>query len=163
MSSVESAVIEPFELPAGLHPLDQSGPEYRPQIGDQPQAWKPGTQPFAVPNSHAVAVWERATNDWAGTAWTLALTGATNGTMQIAGRIAGRKSVTIWVPSSASHGVQIAPSRGQCDNNAGVVLNPGDSITIGSEAPVYAAVISGQTAGTCNVLDLFNVPTPRPE
>ena len=148
------------QLPPGVHPYDQAGDEWSPPQGVQGQQWQPGRAPFSVPNANAVPVWQRATTDWSTAALTL---NSTNGTQQIAGRVTGRMSVTIWVPGIASHGIQFSQDRGAVDNNAGTPLNPGDSVTINSEGPVYAGCQSGQTAGTVYVLDLFNVTAPVPE
>jgi hypothetical protein len=149
-------------LPPGVHPHDRGGADWTPPLGDeQGQSWKPAAvKPFDIPNSHAIAVWQRATTDWATTAFTL---NSANGTIAIAGRLVGRLSITLWVPASASHGIQFSEDRGTIDQGLGTPLNPGDSISIPSEGPVYAGCQAGQTAGTIYILDLFNVAAPVPE
>lgn len=151
----------PADLPPGMHPYDQAGAEWSPSQGLQGQGWSPAaSKPFDVPNANAVPVWERATTDWSTIALTL---NSANGTQMVAGRVVGRKNVTLWVPGTATLGCVFSSDRGAIDNGGGTPLNPGDSITIGSEGPVYAGCQSGQTSGTVYVMDLFNVAAPVPE
>lgn len=151
MTDTASQMAVTAELPPGVHPMDPSGtPEPSPVGTDIGQAWTPGEKPFGVPNARAVPVWERATTNFAVKALNVTTT------LPAAGRLVGRRSVSLWVPGTASQGVQFSSDRGSVDSGAGVPLNPGDSITIGSEAAVYVGPIDGQTSGTVYVLDLYN-------
>ena len=125
--------------------------EWVPGPRDQAPASNRRRRAFATPNGQAVPVWQRASSDWSTFPFT-----SISGTVQIAGTLGGRFAVTVWVPATSAHGVQIAPNRSQCDNNGGTPINPGDSVTIMSEGTVYAAPQSGQTTGTVYVVDLFN-------
>ena len=137
-------------LPPGVHPYDQTGPEFSPAPAPQGQTFTTGTKAFSVPHAEAIPVWERATTNFATKNLTL---GATT---QVAGRLPGRKSVTLWVPGTAAQGVQFSNNRGDVDSGNGTPLSPGDSVTIGSEAAVWAGPLSGQTSGTVYTLDLYN-------
>jgi hypothetical protein len=147
-------------LPPGVHPLDQSMPaaEYVPGPAEQGKAYTQGRRPFATPNGEAVPVWQRATTDWSTFAFT-----SISGTVQIGGKVGGRFAISVWVPTTAALGVQIGALRSQCDNSGGTPLNPGDSVTIMSEAPVFAAPQIGQTTGTVYVMDFFNTDVSGPK
>ena len=149
-------------LPGGVHPGDQSGKDWEPPGSVDPgvQEWRPGKKPFDTKPGLAIPVWERATEEFA--EQVLNLSSGMNA-IAAAGRETGRKSVTLWVPSIASYGCQFSRIRGKVDNGNGMPLNPGDSITIGSEAPVYVGVQTGQSTGVVYVLDLMNPSSSIPE
>jgi hypothetical protein len=147
-------------LPPGVHPTDPSIPgSIVPPAGDQPGPMDAGTpqtrnkpKPWTVPNEDALPVFERASKSWSGNTINLSTTNA----FQLVGRVKGRKAITIWVPAAATHGVILAPTEGEAQEANGVTLNPGDSVTLDTEAPVYICPISGQTTGTCNYVTTFN-------
>ena len=70
-----------------------------------------------------------------------------NATSMLVGRRAGRKYVVLSVPTTFNgatnaNGVQVSDTRAYIDANAGYQLNPGDSLEIDSEAPVWVGVLS---------------------
>jgi len=118
---------------------------------------------WGTDNADAIMVFERASSDF--TAGVISINAQNGNTAIIVGRQKGRKSVTIWVPStytnssgtsSTPNGVTVAQTEGEIQNNAAVQLNPGDSITINTEAPIWAGVLPGQTTGICQFLVEYN-------
>jgi hypothetical protein len=152
-------LVNPHDLPAGVHPHDARGgaPGGREGLGGEgptPQG-KSLHKPWDVDNEEAFSVYQRASHDWSAQQYNLT-TG--NTPFQLAGRQKGRESVTIWVPSTASFGCIIAPSEGDVQQGTGIVLNVGDSITLRTEGPVYTSVISPNATGTVYIVQFFNPP-----
>lgn len=84
-----------------------------------------------------------------------------NATSMLVGRRAGRKYVVLSVPttfngSTNANGVQVSDTRAYIDANAGYQLNPGDSLEIDSEAPVWVGVLSGNTTGVIQWCECFD-------
>jgi hypothetical protein len=159
----------PSQLPPGVHPLDPSvpysgGPLHDPSTIPADTAgyqYQSRSEPFGTDNDDALAFFERASHDWTGDTITLASTGSSP-SVQLIGRQKGRKCVTLWCPSTGT-AVCIAPTQGVCDQQfnsgiGGLILNPGDSVTINTEAPVWAGVLNGNTAGTVAFLAEYNPP-----
>ena len=114
-------------------------------------------------NADALSVFERASSDF--TAGVINISAQNGSTAIIVGRQKGRKSVTIWVPSSYTNsagtsstpkGVMVAQTEGEVQAYAAVQLNPGDSITINTEAPIWAGILPGNTSGVCQFLVEYN-------
>lgn len=153
------------QLPQGVHPRDNSVPVVpgSPLDADTPISLDapleaqgtPGTPPWSTANEEAFPVNQRSAHEWSANSYTLS---STVGPIQLAGRRKGQVSVTVWVPASAAHGIVISPLEGDIQQGAGVELDPGDSITLETEAAVWGGVIVGQTSGTANVVVLYNPP-----
>lgn len=151
------------ELPPGTHPRDASVPLVPGQAIDSDNAGIDGnalaeqgtrrSKPWGTDNESAFPVNQRSSSQWSANAYTLS-----GNPIQLAGKLKGCVSTTIWVPATASHGIVIAPEEGDITQGAGVELDPGDSITLDTEAAVWGGVIVGQTTGTCQVVRLFNPP-----
>ena len=147
-------------LPPGVHPQDRRSPTTPVVPTPTPAGEAPRTRPpFSVPPGRAMGVFQRASGDFSLNRFTINPTSGTGGVVRAAPRTRGRVSVTVWVPSTASHGVVVAEDQGKAQLHSGAVLNVGDSITISTEAPVYVGLITGQTTGTFQVLELNNPET----
>jgi hypothetical protein len=161
----------PPGLPPGVHPLDPSitvPPDYIGGPLEEPgqvphdtagNRYETGRKPFSTENDDALAVWERASHDWTGDT---VIIGMPNPTVQLIGRQTGRKCITLWCPSTGT-AVCIAPTQGVCDQQftsgvGGLILNPGDSVTINTEAQVWAGILNGNTTGTVAFLAEYNPP-----
>jgi hypothetical protein len=158
-------------LPAGVHPTDPSetmSPDFgtnRAAPPDTPGSrYTTGKPPWQVQNSDALPVFQRSASDW--TVKIVVVNSSQNGGTAIAvGRQRGRVSVTLSVPTLLPNGtvplgVVFAPTEDevQAGANAGGVLNPGDSVTIYSEAQVYVGVIGAAASGAVQVKVEFNPP-----
>jgi len=156
-------------LPPGVAPEDPSvpyGPGDRlpndsPVGEDGAQAYSTRPPAFPVNNPRALPVYQRAASDWTGRVVTV--DSNNGGTALAVGRVKGRDAVTIWVPSTlpngtTPNGVIIGPSEDEVQQglNSGIVLNPGDSISIRSEAAVWVGLIGANTSGACQVMQEFN-------
>ena len=156
-------------LPPGIHPrdpsVDYSGgtlPTDMPAPHDLAGNRFATThrRPFDTNPAEALAVWQRASSDW--TARVVSVDANSGGTALVVGRQRGRGSVTVWVPSTlpngtSPNGVVIAASEDEAQSAmGGVALNPGDSITINTEGPVYAGLIGANTTGACQVVVDYN-------
>jgi hypothetical protein len=148
-------------LPSGIHPLDPSVPYVSGDLDSNnpvgvPQEkagnkFKTGQPSFNTDSEDALAVFQRASQAWSGNSYSL------SGAQPIVGRQKGRIEVHIWVSSTSALGVQIAPSASEVEATVGeIILNPGDSITLATEAPVWAAPIPGNATGSVNVVVIFN-------
>ena len=133
-------------------PADTAGNRYN----TDKKAW--GTN-----NADALMVFQRASSDF--TAGVISINSQNGNTAIVVGRQKGRQSVTIWVPStytspsgasSTPNGVMIAQTEGEVQAYAAVQLNPGDSITITTEAPIWAGILPGNTTGVCQYLVEYN-------
>ena len=123
--------------------------------------YQTGNKHFSTSLAASVPVFERASHDF--TTGQIPVSSSFNGGVStIVGRQPGRKSVTIAVPTSYVNaagvnvtgasviGVIIGGSASEIQNpGGGWQLNAGDSITLYTEAPVYAGCINGQTSGFC--------------
>jgi hypothetical protein len=150
-------------LPQGVHPrdnsapyvpgpgIDSNAPTHKDNLGPQGQRRKP---PWNTDNEEAFPVYQRAAHDWSANQYTV----HSNNPIAVAGRKKGRTSVVVWVPTTAAEGVLISPDEGDLTQGAGVVLSPGDSIELPTEAPVWAGVIIGQSTGTVYVVEYYNPP-----
>jgi hypothetical protein len=158
----------PSNLPPGVHPYDPSVPYSGGQI-HEPGAAPPDTfgqrfqtrpAPWRTDNSEALPVWERASESWDGD--TLTLTSGNLPTIQLVGRQKGRKCISVACPSTGT-AVVIAANQGICDQQfntgiGGYILKPGDSVTITTEAPVWAGILNGNTTATVQYVVEFNPP-----
>lgn len=173
IQSSEPQVVDPFyeDLPkylAGQAPDDQVAPSRYP--GDSPVPLDTaeltpaatGHLQFDTDNGYAIGVFQRAAHDW--TSGSRQPTSA-QGPEMVVGRMKGRTSTTVWVPSKDANGnvplgVVIGSTEGECQQGGFdvVVLNVSDSITINSEAPVWVGVISGNSTGFCQFKSEYNPP-----
>jgi|HubBroStandDraft_6_1064221.scaffolds.fasta_scaffold291133_2 hypothetical protein len=157
----------PSNLPPGVHPYDPSVPYSGGELRDSQEVpsdtagyrYPTGRKPWDTDNEDALAIWERASHDWTGDTVTI---GMPNPTLQLIGRQPGRKCITLWCPSTGT-AVCIAPTQGVCDQQftsgiGGLILNPGDSVTINTEAQVWAGILNGNTTGTVAFLAEYNPP-----
>lgn len=154
-----------MELPAGVHPGDQSVPVEGGQLvePDKPPMGDPGPQgrtraaPWSQTNEEALPVNQRSAHDWTAESYTV---NNVTGPITISGRKKGQKSVLVWVPTGSAHGVTISPNEGDIQQGAGIVLSPGDPLVkLDTEGPVWCGVISGQAAGgPVNVVTLYDPP-----
>lgn len=146
-------------LPPGVHPMDPSSfsgdPLAAPQDTPDPK-WTTTTKPqFGTENGDATATFQRSDHEWTGNRIVVDTNNA--GTVQLCGRQKGRSSVTLIVPLTATAGVVIGPTEGEVLNSASCpVLTPGQTLTLPTEAPIWAGVIPGQTTGTVDVFVTFN-------
>ena len=150
-------------LPPGVHPNDPSellGPNFGghgPAPQDTPgNRYTTGLPPWKVENSAATPVFQRASHDW--TVKIIKVDSNNGGTAVACGRQKGRQSVTLLVPTllpdgTTPAGVVYAPTEDevQAGSNAGGILNPGDSVSIATEGPVYVGVIGAATSGAVQV------------
>lgn len=149
-------------LPPGVHPRDPSAataadPLAAPYDLPGERAVERGRPPFPTENDAALPIFQRADHDWTGNRYQVDTNNA--GTVQLCGRQKGRSSVTLVVPSAAAQGVVIGPTEDEVINNlSSPQLVPGQSLTLPTEAPVWAGVIPGQTSGTVDVYITFNPP-----
>ena len=129
--------------------------------------YRRGMRQFATSNGEAVATFERASSDWSSGAVYLSSANMGVGPIQVVGRQKGRKSTTLIVPAkdaqgNAPNGCIIASTQGELQGSgAGAevyVLNVGDSVTIPSEAGVWAQVIPGNTTGYVQFVSVYNPP-----
>jgi hypothetical protein len=77
------------------------------------------------------------------------------------GRRVGRKYVVLSCPTtyngaSNTTGFQVSDTRAYVDANAGYQVNPGDSIEIDTEAPVWVGVLNGNSTGVVQWSEVFN-------
>lgn len=154
VTSTEPAFGDP-NYAAGIIQFDDESPESRSapsQYGDDyplphDHAVAPhpaGTPRFSTPNGDGtVATFQRASQDF--TSGILIVSAA----LLISGRLDGKESVTLWCPSTdmlgnAVNGFIFGETEGELQQgNLAAFLLPGQSVTIRSEAPVWAAQIPG--------------------
>jgi len=160
----------PIEVPAQPRPADSPDdrgvperyPGGQPVPPDTPGGGSPrGRESFATENDEAIATFERACEAWTGQQFTI------SGPTQIVRRMKGRKQATIFVPATdvngnAISGVTIGPDDSEVQNVGGAVVGsplfllPGMSITIESEAPVWAGLIGSNATGYVCVMTTDN-------
>jgi hypothetical protein len=160
-------------LPIGVHPNDPGEPVV-PGFGTNAAAppdtvgnrYSTGAPPWKVENSEATPVFERASHDFSANV-IVANSNSNGGTAVAAGRVKGRKAVTLSVPATLSTGLATpagvvwGPTEDSVQQPAGTfmpVLNVGDSVTIATEAHVYVGVIPGQPTGYVQVVEEINPP-----
>jgi phage baseplate assembly protein gpV len=154
-------------LPPGVHPMDPStGPDPVPALPDTVgNRYNTGAAPYKTDNDGAVPVYQRAAHEWDVNIIVVNSTDAQPA--EVVGRQKGRQSVTLTVPTTLPNGttpdgVVFGPNRGalqQTEVGGGAgVLNAGDSVTINTEAPVYATVITGNATGAVQAVVEFNPP-----
>ncbi|MDE1881979.1 MAG: hypothetical protein KGI89_15705, partial [Euryarchaeota archaeon] len=108
----------------------------------------------STPRRDSVPVVERATSSYSARGFQI--TNA-NPYVMLSGRRRGRKWITLAVPSSyiapggttssTPLGVMIAEDPNAIVAGVGYQLNPGDTLTIDSEAPIWAGVLPGNATG----------------
>jgi len=127
--------------------------------------FKRGAKRFATDNGSAIPTFERASHDFtSGQIYVGTLNG---GGSIVVGRQAGRKSITIDVPTSYYNmagtlvtspiGVVVGQTEGELQiAGGGIQLVAGASLTIATEAPVWVALLPGQTTGFCQWVAEYN-------
>ena len=151
-----------FAVKPGEHPDDRTAPSTHPNDMPVPYDTAGGDAPrgepsFDTDNDEATPVFQRAAEAWTGQQFTI------TGPTQIARRQKGRQGVTIFVPATdmngnAINGVTIAPDDSEVQNVGGMVVGsplfllPGASISIDTEAPVWAGLIGSNANGFVCVL-----------
>ena len=163
MTDTSTALDFTADLPSGVHPRDNTVPIIPGQVLAEPNPLDQAdleaqgqrrNAPWSIDNEEAFPVNQRSASEWSGNSYTL----SSNNPIQLSGKRKGQVSVTVWVPSSACHGVVISPNEGDITQGAGIELDPGDSITLETEAAVWGGVIVGQTTGSVSVVVLYNPP-----
>ena len=148
------------QLGIGVHPYDPSVPMNQPYNNEAPVSETPvmttqhAKAAYSTRNPDALPVFERASEKWSANTLTLNNTEP----LQIAGKQKGRKELILFVPNSATAGVIIGPDPGTVSMGQGVELDPGATLTLKTEAAVYAGLISGQTSGTICIVATSNPP-----
>lgn len=145
------------QLPPGVHPADMAeatGPAFGQERGlpvDQASATRnpAGRKPWAVPNNEALPVFQRGSHDWQ------ARTYVVSGALEIAARVKGRTRVYMWV-ATGDDPVVVAPTQGEVNVYSGVEIAAGSSLTVDTEAPIWAGPVSGNTTGTVSLIALTN-------
>jgi len=160
-----------FVIPPGTAPEDPSIPiEDLHRYSDNPaphdtagNRYDTGKRGFHTDNEAAFPVFERASSDW--NAGAIVVTSNNAGTAIVGGRQRGRKAITLSVPTtwtdpngtvSTPNGVTISQTEGELQNGSGYQLNPGDSVTISTEAPVWAGLIPTKTTGVVQWIVEYN-------
>lgn len=123
----------------------------------------PGEEFFAVASKAAVPVAQRAAEDY----------GARSVSFiepyRVANRRVGRRSITLSCPTSftpfTSPNTPVTPlgfvfsnDRTNVETGVGFQVNPGDSVTIESEAPVWVAPLPGNASGMCQYVEDYDSP-----
>jgi hypothetical protein len=161
------------QLPPGVHPNDPSEP-IAPGFGDNAAAppdtvgnrYTTGAPPWKTDNADATPTFERASHDFSANVIIPNTQGTGTGWAVACGRTKGRKSVTLSVPTTLSTGatplgVVWGATEDAVQQPAGTampVLNPGDSITINTEAQIFVGVIPGNATGAVQVVEEINPP-----
>jgi len=160
-----------YTIPAGTAPEDRSIPaDQLEHYTDLPvhhdtagNRYTVGRKGFKTENDEAFPVFERASSDW--NCGAVVVNSNNGGTSIIVGRQRGRKNVTLLVPTtwtnpngtvSSPNGVTISQTEGELQNGSGYQLNPGDSVTISTEAPIWAGLIPGNSTGVVQWLVEYN-------
>jgi hypothetical protein len=85
--------------------------------------------------------------------------------VQLFGRRKGRRSVTLACPTAMLNlagsavtvvGFQFSHNRGVVDNNSGFQVNPGDSVEVDAEAPLFVSPLPGNTYGCIQWIETFD-------
>ena len=138
----------------GVHPQDRSGADAPVGPQDQAPSYATAPAPFSVPNKDALPTFERAARN--GSALVVPISTNQGGTARAVGRLKGRKAVMLWVSASAANGCMVDFNEGKLQGGGGVPLNPGDSVTLPTEAAVYVGLQAGDASAKVNVIELFN-------
>lgn len=156
-SGTFSVDVDGVPIPPGVHPGDATAlvrpgwDSNQPVTQDQPgNKYNTGSAPWSTDNDKAVPVYQRQDHDWTTGHLTLTQTGAV---VTIVSRQAGRGPITLAVPATMDGvavvgGLVVGPDQGDVANGGGWTLNIGDSMTIPSEASVYARLPSGASSGS---------------
>jgi hypothetical protein len=163
---------EDFIEPDAAHPRNNSVPiADLPGYSDSPvefdtagNRYENGRRQFDKGNGEAFPVFERASSDF--TTGAIFVNSWNGGTVIVVGRQKGRKALTLWVPTSivppgsttpiTPSGVLFAQTEGELQNGGGAQINPGDSLTIETEAPVWCGLIPGSTSGVVQFTTVYN-------
>lgn len=152
MTITDISIAGDAQLPVGVHPMDMRGPDITtpvtPDVATPPANL--GVPPWSVPNDEAIAVYQRASHDWAGRSLTI------SGPVSLVGRTRGRLTIIVWVASSATESILLGPDEGTVTGGGGITLAPGDSLPLPTEAPVWAAPATAGTSVTVNYVVLVN-------
>lgn len=160
-------------LPLGADPLDRRQvltrhPDYNlPHPPEQGRnEYETGHRPYGRENWEALPIFQRAAKN--GRVRVVGVNANMEGGTAIAcNQVPGRQAVILSVPtklgdgSTTPAGVTWAFSQGDLQGVSNLdagVLNVGDSITIECEAQIWLGLISGQTQGFCQVVELLNPP-----
>jgi hypothetical protein len=114
---------------------------------------------FNVTNEQAVPVTERATSSYSAKNFTI----GADPVMMI-GRRRGRRTIAISCPGTVTKagtgttpkGFMFSFGRNDLDTGIGFQVNPGDSVTIDSEAEIWVAPLPGNTTGVVQYLETFD-------
>lgn len=150
------------------HDLDESLMRYvdevpthdGPMFEDRDDRVKILSSRFDVVNEQAIPVYERASSAFSAKQFTVSST-----PVQMIGRRRGRKylalscpgTVTVGGVGSTPKGFAWSHERSDLDVGIGFQMNPGDSVEIDSEGEVYVAALPGNTTGTVQYLECYNV------
>lgn len=124
-----------------------------------------GSKRFATDNGRAIPVYQRAAHDF--TAGQIYVGTANSGCSIVVGRQAGRRSVTIDVPTSYYNmagnlvtspiGVVVGQTESELQSpGGGMQLLAGSSVTIETEGSVWVGLLPGQTTGFCQWVAEYN-------
>jgi len=157
-SGIATMASVPTTLPPGVHPYDPSvewdgGELHEPNTIPKDtygSDYQTGDRQFKTDNGEALGVWERGSHEF--TADTIVI----NASIQVVGRQVGRKNITLSCPATGANGFWFAPTQGEVDMLTGIAVNPGESRTISTEAPVWAGLLAGKTTGTVEVMTETN-------
>jgi hypothetical protein len=158
----------PHDLPPGVHPDDASKVTggFPVTLEKEGEPYKRGRRPFGTPNKEAFPVYQRAASHFR--TQMVAVNTNNGGVAYVVGRRAGRRSVTLWIPSQVvagnalvtpPNGVMVGATEGELQQGGGVFLGVGDSMTIESEQSVAVGLVPGTSLGYVQYLDLFDDPT----
>jgi hypothetical protein len=153
-------------LAPGVHPNDPSGTERFAEAQEAPASHvRVRRAPFSIPSGEAMPVFQRSAHDWR--SGVVGVNTNNGGTAGVVGRLAGRRSLTLWIPTkvvvggslvTTTDGVMYAATEGELQNGGGTYLGLGDSVTIEAEASVTIGLAPGSTQGYVQYLDLFDAP-----
>lgn len=159
-------------LPVGVDPMDRSEVLTRHIDRNLPHPeetgrneYETGRRPYGRENWEAIPVYQRAAAN-VRVRVVIANVNINGGTAIACNRVPGRQSVTLSVPSKLADGtvplgVVWGSSEGDLQGPSGLdagILNPGDSVTIATEAQIWLGVIPSQSTGAAQVIELLNPP-----
>ena len=138
--------------------VDAVPTDENPLVGETPH--EPATSSrFNATNEQAVPVTQRATSSYSAMQFTVSATP----TMMI-GRRRGRRYLSLSCPGtvtaagvgSTPKGFAFSFSRNDLDAGIGFQVNPGDAVTLDSEAEIWVAALPGNTTGLVQYVDVFD-------
>lgn len=160
-------------LPPGVDPMDRSVVVTGDHIDhNNPvpydrlnKSYVQGQKPYSKENWQALQVFQRSSAG--GSVKVVVVNANSGGTAQACQKQPGRVSVTMSIPSALGdgtvpNGVVWSFTEGdvqQASLNACGVLNPGDSVTLYTEAQIWVGVLAGKTTGAVQVIQLTNPPS----